>query len=89
MNTPLVSYTAGSVRYVRILILDPQPGFMVNYSVCDCLGALLPPLVDVLLELLVQLALLGLLSGLQEVSISPDGVWLCDIIVHAWYIMFT
>jgi hypothetical protein len=35
------------------------------------LGALLPPFVDVLLQLLVQLTLLGLLPGLQEVAVSP------------------
>merc|ERR1712045_954601 len=34
------------------------------------LGSLFPPFVDVLLELLVQLALLGFLAGLEEVSIS-------------------
>ena len=39
------------------------------------LGALLPPFVDVLLQLLVQLALLRLLARLQEVPISPDDVW--------------
>ena len=37
------------------------------------LGALLAPLVDVLLQLLVQLPLLRLLPRLQEVPISPDS----------------
>ena len=47
-----------------LLLLQPLELFLL-------LGPLFPPLVDVLLELLVKLALLGLLAGLEEVSISP------------------
>jgi hypothetical protein len=36
------------------------------------LCSLFPPFVDVFLQLLVQLTLLGLLAGLQEVAVSPD-----------------
>jgi hypothetical protein len=35
------------------------------------LGSLLPPFIDVLPKLFIKLSLLGLLPGLQEVSISP------------------
>ena len=37
------------------------------------LGPLFPPFVDVLLQLLVQLSLLGLLPGLQEVGLASAG----------------
>ena len=47
-----------------LLLLQPLELFLL-------LGSLFPPFVDVLLELLVQLALLGFLAGLEEVSISP------------------
>merc|ERR1711931_551389 len=46
-----------------LLLLQPLELFLL-------LGSLFPPFVDVLLELLVQLALLGFLAGLEEVSIS-------------------
>merc|ERR1712136_104470 len=46
-----------------LLLLQPLELFLL-------LGPLFPPLVDVLLELLVKLTILGLLAGLEEVSIS-------------------
>ena len=50
-----------------LLLLEPLELLLL-------LGPLLAPFVDVLLQLLVQLALLGLLAGLQEVSISPSEI---------------
>ena len=48
-----------------LLLLQPLELFLL-------LGSLFPPLIDVFFELLVQLALLGFLAGLEEVSISPS-----------------
>ena len=50
-----------------LLLLEP---LQLLFLLCT----LLPPFVDVLLQLLVELTLLGLLSGLQEVAVSPEAI---------------
>merc|ERR1711962_226049 len=56
---------------VSFLLAEPLLLFLLLLSqLLLLLGSLFPPFVDVLLELLVQLALLGFLAGLEEVSIS-------------------
>ena len=59
-----VWYISPDFLPLGLLLLQPLELFLL-------LGSLFPPFVDVLLELLVQLALLGFLAGLEEVSISP------------------
>ena len=69
----LSSSCSGKNLIVKV-IRDVNRGVAIKAKTCLLLGALLPPFVDVLLQLLVQLALLRLLARLQEVPISPDSI---------------
>ena len=87
----LSSSCSGKNLIVKV-IRDVNRGVAIKAKTCLLLGALLPPFVDVLLQLLVQLALLRLLARLQEVPISPDlstGIVIlgCQEAVHlVWFI---